>query len=202
MPIYTHRGRTQTLAAWAREYNQPFNTLKSRLKSGWSFQRALLTRARKLPDLTGKRFGSLLVGERAPGRGAIKRYHCACDCGSQFVAEASQLIRGKQRCNKSKACRSKSAKRAAEKRGGTRRQARAAGLLPEYNVWIYLKVREKKGKIEVEQQWLEDFWSFVEDVGQRPDPSWVFFRFDQEGAFDIDNACWMSRSESRKLQRR
>lgn len=74
--------------------------------------------------------------------------------------------------------------------------------MAEYNAWINLKVRAKKQEAEVEQQWIEDFWSFLEDVGQKPDPSFVLFRMDQDLPFNIDNACWMSRSEARKLQRR
>jgi hypothetical protein len=41
--LITYRGRTKTLAAWAKEIGMQQTTLRSRLKMGWSLKRALST---------------------------------------------------------------------------------------------------------------------------------------------------------------
>lgn len=37
----TYQGKTQTIAQWAEELNMPYNSLTSRLQSGWTVERAL-----------------------------------------------------------------------------------------------------------------------------------------------------------------
>lgn len=39
--LFTHNGKTQTLAEWAEETSIPYFTLHSRLRRGWSIERAL-----------------------------------------------------------------------------------------------------------------------------------------------------------------
>ena len=39
--LITFDGRTQTLTQWSRELEIPFNTIRNRIKRGWSIQRAL-----------------------------------------------------------------------------------------------------------------------------------------------------------------
>jgi hypothetical protein len=45
-------------------------------------------------DLTGRRYGNLLVVGSAPKEGAGTWWHCACDCGKSCVRSAQDL--GKQ----------------------------------------------------------------------------------------------------------
>lgn len=54
----------------------------------------------KFIDLTGKRFGKLLVIERAenyiqPNGGMIARWRCKCDCGNTKIVNTASLKRGK-----------------------------------------------------------------------------------------------------------
>lgn len=44
--IYTYKGRSQNIRAWATEYNIKYGTLQSRLFMGWSIERALETPVR------------------------------------------------------------------------------------------------------------------------------------------------------------
>jgi len=44
-----------------------------------------------LIDLTGTRFGDVVVVDRAPNRGAYTMWNCQCDCGSTIVAYAHNL---------------------------------------------------------------------------------------------------------------
>ena len=49
----------------------------------------------KFIDLTGQRFGKLVVKERAPNnRFGGARWLCQCDCGKQSVVTAGDLKRG------------------------------------------------------------------------------------------------------------
>ena len=48
----------------------------------------------KLGNLTGQRFGRLLVLERAENKGIAVRWKCQCDCGNTAVVHRSSLING------------------------------------------------------------------------------------------------------------
>lgn len=48
----------------------------------------------RLIDLTGQRFGRLLVLDRAPSASGETRWSCLCDCGAAKVAFAQNLRRG------------------------------------------------------------------------------------------------------------
>jgi hypothetical protein len=41
--MYTYDGKTQSIAMWAREFHFKRDTLKQRLNSGWSIEKALTT---------------------------------------------------------------------------------------------------------------------------------------------------------------
>lgn len=43
-------------------------------------------------DLTGQRFGRLVVTERAPNQGAKVMWHCICDCGGEKDVQSFNLI--------------------------------------------------------------------------------------------------------------
>lgn len=47
-----------------------------------------------LADLSGKRFGRLLVLERSSAPGEIVRWACRCDCGADKSVRASKLVTG------------------------------------------------------------------------------------------------------------
>lgn len=78
---------------------------------------------RPIRDLTGQRFGRLLVTKRADMSVGGLRWHCICDCGNTRVIRSCSLVTGTtQSCGclrKSAAAermRVRSLKRAAEKR--------------------------------------------------------------------------------------
>jgi hypothetical protein len=39
--MLTYKGKTQCIAAWAEEYNLPYDTLRTRIRRGWNIDRAL-----------------------------------------------------------------------------------------------------------------------------------------------------------------
>ena len=51
----------------------------------------------KLKDLTGQRFGKLVVLERAPNQGRYVCWKCKCDCGNEYITRAASLSSGRTR---------------------------------------------------------------------------------------------------------
>jgi hypothetical protein len=49
----------------------------------------------KLMNITGRRFGRLVVIKRAANTGSVTRWRCQCDCGKQSIVRARDLITGK-----------------------------------------------------------------------------------------------------------
>ena len=49
---------------------------------------------RNFVDLTGQRFGRLVVVSRAKNKGGLTRWNCTCDCGNTSVAYGNNLRRG------------------------------------------------------------------------------------------------------------
>lgn len=45
-------------------------------------------------DLTGQRFGRLVVVSRAENKGNMVRWNCQCDCGKKIVVYGNNLRRG------------------------------------------------------------------------------------------------------------
>src|SRR5699024_11157121 len=73
-----------------------------RLRSGSTQSCGCLQRERtskaNLNDLTGQRFGRLLVTERAgTAKGRHVLWACACECGGSVDVAASNLVRGNSR---------------------------------------------------------------------------------------------------------
>lgn len=50
----------------------------------------------KLQDLTGQRFGRLLITERGPNQGNRTRWNVHCDCGEERLVQANHLTSGRQ----------------------------------------------------------------------------------------------------------
>lgn len=49
-------------------------------------------------DLTGQRFGRLIVRGRAPNKGGRVMWNCICDCGRECVVESTNLIFTQMSC--------------------------------------------------------------------------------------------------------
>ena len=86
----------------------------------------------KVKDLTGKRFGRLVVIELA-GKSANGKYQwkCKCDCGNYIIVKGNSLTTGH---TKSCGCLEKETKRVVNTVHGLRRH-------PLYKVWLNMKDR-------------------------------------------------------------
>lgn len=156
----------------------------------------------KARDLTGMRFGRLVVTELAPsmvvsGR-SRRHWRCSCDCGEVVTVIALALISGG-----TKSC-------------GCFRLDRITthGMTgtPEYRSWRSMLQRcmnvssnrymNYGGRgISVCDRWM-DFANFFSDMGSRPSLDYSLDRIDNDGNYEPGNCRWATRSEQQRNKRR
>lgn len=159
-----------------------------------------------LIDRSGKRYGRLLVIERAGRLGTYTAWRCICDCGRETVTTGDRMQSGMARsCGCLKIERSKATnKRLKFKHGKC--------FIPEYAIWANMiyRCRNKKAAnyplyggrgISVCQRWRKSFDSFFDDMGQRPSPMHSIDRIDNDGNYEPGNCRWATAKEQRANQR-
>lgn len=154
-------------------------------------------------DISGQRFGALVVLYRDGRIGRHAAWRCKCDCGVYVNVTGSWLRRGVK-----KACGINGhswAKICASKRGI------ADSKRPEHNVWERMIDRctnEKHHKFEsyggrgitVCERWMS-FKSFFLDMGSRPTPEHTIERKNNDGNYDPDNCVWATKKEQNRNKR-
>lgn len=165
------------------------------------------------PNLTGRRYGRLVVLDRAPNyeSGCLARrshvaWRCKCDCGAEVVVRTYGLTSGlTQSCK----CRQRDTVR---RRNTTHGYASRKDQPPEYGVWALMKSRclNQKNKsfayyggrgITVCDRWL-DFEPFYADMGPRPSPEHSIERVDNSLGYEPDNCVWATDFEQMNNTRR
>lgn len=152
----------------------------------------------KLRDISGRRFGRLLVSDeyqRERVKGGTKiMWRCKCDCGNEHLVQSGYLIRGDI---KSCGCLY------ADERG-TWCLKHGKSKTPEYNVWNGMMSRCYNEKtvhfehyggrgISVCYRW-HDFECFLEDMGKRPARAQID-RIDSDGNYEPSNCRWVTTTE-------
>ena len=143
-------------------------------------------------DLTGRRFGRLVVTHRCPERrGVAIVWACKCDCGSAVDVIGASLRNGNTRscgcllrdwCSESKS---------------THGLSQSA----EYRIWGLMKDRclnEKARQyadyggrgITICDAWIDDFEAFMRDMGPRPSVRHSVERMNNDGGYGPDNCRW------------
>lgn len=158
-------------------------------------------------NLTGHRFGRLLVLERATSVTRHTRWLCRCDCGETVSVYAHSLRRGFTR---SCGClRREAAREIIEiNRGLEPNLIHGMTESPEYRSWCHMKQRclnpnsiryERWGGrgIKICPQWLNSFETFYADVGERPSPIHSIDRINNDGNYEPGNVRWATHKEQR-----
>lgn len=146
-------------------------------------------------DLTGQRFGKLLVESIAPKRKSGNQYvtmwNCVCDCGNKTVVRSGDLRNGKTITCGNKRIHSH---RATHGMCGTR----------IYNIWVCMKTRcnnisdDRYGGrgISVCEEWKDDFQSFYDwSILNGYEDNLTIERKDVNGNYCPENCCWIPLAE-------
>lgn len=145
-------------------------------------------------DLTGRRFGKLLVLSISSSKNNMARWDCACDCGSRTTVYGGNLRRG---LSTSCGC---------YKAEWTIAQFTTHGMTSsrEYRKWCSAKARCFNPKtmryphyggrgITMCAEWRDSFEQFLSDMGKCPE-GMELDRIDTNGDYEPGNCRWISRT--------
>lgn len=152
-------------------------------------------------ELSGKRFGRLVVLQRVGTAGNQPTWKCVCDCGGMKVVHGNNLRRG---VTSSCGCL---ARETAAERGRIRMTKHGGHRSPEYSHWQNMIQRctnptnpdfTDYGAVGVQvcERWRHDFDAFLFDMGARPSSQHSLDRYpDRIGNYEPGNVRWATKQE-------
>lgn len=148
-------------------------------------------------DLTGQRFGRLVVESFSHMKKNISIWNCICDCGNEKKIDSSLM---KQEKTKSCGC----IQMEMRIQHGKRNKIHGMIKTPEYRAWDAMKSRclnkthpsykDYGGRnITIYKPWIESFESFYKDMGPRPSPQHSLDRIDNNKGYSKQNCRWTTK---------
>lgn len=157
----------------------------------------------KLQDLTGQRFGRLVVVDRAQNHLGRVAWNCRCDCGSSASPIGKTLVNGNTR---SCGCLQRDVMAAIQTkhgRYGTPENKAWAGMLKRCRNKKAIDYANYGGRgISVCERWSESFENFYLDVGPKPSPTHSIDRINVNGNYEPGNVRWATPQEQQRNTRR
>lgn len=152
-------------------------------------------------ELSDQRFGHISVLRRSMSRCGTIWWTCRCDCGRLLDIRGPSLVRGN---TKSCGCRRMEAARRARTTHGHTRQG---NYNRAYVSWLHAKDRCTNPRsvqfryyggrgIQMCQQWLTSYETFLADMGPRPEGH-SLDRIDADGPYAPGNCRWATRQQQR-----
>jgi hypothetical protein len=164
----------------------------------------------RFKDISGQRFGRVVVLNVAGVSDSRWNWLCRCDCGNETIVAGKLLRTGQTR---SCGClRSENAKRVSleftRRHGESTHGTRSA----EYRVWISIKDRcfnkdsqhwkDYGGRgITMCEEWKDDFEAFLRYMGRRPSPAHSIERLRNGEGYSPSNCAWATHAEQQNNRR-
>jgi len=146
-------------------------------------------------NITGQRYGKLLVLHPKPSIGRQTRWECMCDCGALVETDTRSLrFSGKTSCGcdtfekRSVKLRTHGLSKTGTYKSWMMMKSRC--LNPNYDFYCYYGGRG----IGICKEWVESFETFLDDMGERP-AGMTLDRIDSDGDYRKGNCKWSTREE-------